>query len=82
MAEEHAEPGSPWAPVGILILVIGGSFLVLYMRGDLKNLKAKDFLTPSPIEIQKPTTPSESTYTAPEYHADPNPYTDPNPPTQ
>ena len=55
MAEEHAEPGSPWAPVGILILVIGGSFLVLYMRGDLKNLKAKDFLTPSPIEIQKPT---------------------------
>ena len=87
MADEKEDPGSAWAPIGLLLLVIGGSLLALYVRGDLKNLHPTELFLQAPPEAQiRPTSDTEqgNTYANEElqnsYTIDPNPIQT-NPPT-
>ncbi len=80
MADEKESEGSPWAPVGLLALIIGGAFLYLYVTGNLSKLNTKDLLLPPPTQTQTTPTQQTNTNTYAEEQLQQNTYTvDPNP---
>lgn len=86
--EDKPAPANPWGPVYLLILIIGGSLLALYMRGDLGKLNAKSLFLPPPPETQVPqpnqsgTTYAQHDLEQNAYKMDPNPIDTTNPNTQ
>ncbi len=88
--EEKPAPANPWNPVLFLILIIGGSLFILYMRGDLGKLNGKDLFVPPPPEAQTTKTSGDqsgTTYAEHDllqnaYTMDPNPIDTTNPNSQ
>ena len=61
MADDQPAPSSPISPLLLIFLIIAGSLIVIYERGDLKKLNARDFLLPPPIKIDTQTKEGSST---------------------
>ncbi len=62
MAEDKPAPVNPWEGVLLLVLIIGGCFLLLWQQGRLKDLNIKSLFVQPPVNFHA-TTSETTAYT-------------------